>query len=479
MLAVFMSRIVLIQPLKYREYTSSADVVGLYEGNTAFGFLSHFLKSRGHEVIVADANLHEDYIGRVMEFGPDLAGVRFEGYETKTVCSAIQELRRFEPNAQVVVGGPATMLYQRRPEVLFAEVGPDFVVFGDGIPALHEIALGNPEVPGVCYRKGGGLAGHGVAPYQVDLWQTDPLALGYDGGAFRVVTSMGCPYRCSFCDERIYTPESLHRPMERVLADLVELDRVKRASQFALCDPIFLLRKGRLRALDEGMRRLGLGQRITFQTRADRVLACLEELEAARGRIARVDLGVESFVQTQLDRWDKRVTAGENVEAVERLRALGLFPFLYLIAGDLETDEAEFGRTTAFFLERPEYLLITQPSGLVQYHDARDLQYGAAARTFEWFFQQIWHHIQLAWSESALDGFRNRRAIPQENQARLAGHFQVLQEVMRGVEGSELAASDRDRLAREGKLVAMLLGSLYESNLEGTVYGLSCARRRA
>ena len=53
-----------------------------------------------------------------------------------------------------------------------------------------------------------------------------------------------------------------------------------------------------------------------------------------------------------------------------------------------------------------EYLLITQPSGLVQYHDQRDRQYTGAALAFQHFFSSLWQNVNLAWSESSLAGFR-------------------------------------------------------------------------
>ena len=149
-----MARIALVQPLKYSDYTEHAGVAGLYEGVLAFGFLSHFLKSKGHEVIVSDINLHEDYLGRLIEFAPEFAGVRFEGYECETVARAIKKLKQYEPGVKTVLGGPATMLYRDRAGDILKKTAADYVVFGDGIPALHDIAAGQADSPGVAYVKG-------------------------------------------------------------------------------------------------------------------------------------------------------------------------------------------------------------------------------------------------------------------------------------------------------------------------------------
>ena len=145
-------------------------------------------------------------------------------------------------------------------------------------------------------------------------------------------------------------------------------------------------------------------------------------------------------------------------------------PLLYVILGDLQSGVQEFRRGTAFFCERPDYLLLAQPSGLLQYHDQRDTQYDGAALAFAYFFSFLWRNISLAWSESSLAAFRRREAVPTAHKAFLRGHFENLHNLMLETKGNCLTEQHRSRLRREALLTVLFLGSMYNPSLDRTVY---------
>ncbi|MBI4539370.1 MAG: hypothetical protein HY704_07675, partial [Gemmatimonadetes bacterium] len=93
--------------------------------------------------------------------------------------------------------------------------------------------------------------------------------------------------------------------------------------------------------------------KICFQTRTQDVLRHRDVLLRHLDVIYQIHMGVESFAQSQLDRWSKRVKVQVNLEAMRLLAGLGICYYPYLILSDERTTVEEIAANCGGILELP------------------------------------------------------------------------------------------------------------------------------
>ena len=160
---------------------------------------------------------------------------------------AVAFARRFKqrhPRTPVVVGGiwasaSAEALLERAPEV-------DAVVTGPGelaAVALASSGLDAPEsVPGLVWRAAGELrrSAPGAMPHAAPVLDLGALLRHpsrYD--IFCWMTSRGCPFSCSFCTERLTSPDHVRNDVVRVAGDVLAMERLGHPWYLWVCDPLF------------------------------------------------------------------------------------------------------------------------------------------------------------------------------------------------------------------------------------------------
>lgn len=142
--------------------------------------------------------------------------------------------RRIKPEAPIITGGHHAALHA---ETLLREGGADYVVRGAGeessVALLSCIARdGDPaNVPGIAYRSGDGITtterpdGKNIdsLPLPARDFLRDRDFTAYRRRAVSMITSRGCPNRCSFCSVRaVWGDRYLIRSVNSVLAEIAE-----------------------------------------------------------------------------------------------------------------------------------------------------------------------------------------------------------------------------------------------------------------
>lgn len=195
------------------------------------------LKAGGrHQAEVFDANLlgaeyEDELIRRIEECDPGLIGIMALTPNLPSVVHTVKTVKRIRPDVDIVIGGPHTRLFAE--ETCRLE-GVDLVLPGEAectLPMLvDQLADGRNQlqVPGLVTGAGLPLVSGETAPPPPDL---DALPLpdreGTEVAAYRgiggidcvfttMITSRGCPHRCTFCS----TPRGDFRA--RSVASVVE-----------------------------------------------------------------------------------------------------------------------------------------------------------------------------------------------------------------------------------------------------------------
>jgi radical SAM superfamily enzyme YgiQ (UPF0313 family) len=300
-----------------------------------------------HEAIVLDAqldNLAYDVLeARIREVAPDVVGVTTYTVQLVDVHRTVEVARRTPSVRRVVLGGPHINDFPRESRGL---AGVDAVVKGEGQKPLVDLldvwARGEEArgIPGVIADPSDPVPDEDVYLFNdldaypiVDRtlvdWRRYYDVMGQGGAFATMMTSRGCPYRCTFCN----TPRHRYRVMspERVcdeLAGILDLG----IHEVYFVDDTFNITNKRVHALCDAILARGLQFRWTVRFRVkgvDREL--LDKMKAAG--CGRIQFGVEQGTEEGLLRLKKDVTSAEIEQAFRLCREVGIETVAYFLIG--------------------------------------------------------------------------------------------------------------------------------------------------
>ncbi|GAB4345322.1 MAG: radical SAM protein [Gammaproteobacteria bacterium] len=331
-------------------------------------YVAAALLARGCEVKVIDAAARHfphdsDWIVEQTErFAPHIVGM---GLFTRWVWHAYRLAERLRGRFPLLVaGGPHATV--RADETL--RHGFDVAVIGEGeltIGELVEVIEGRralADVGGIRYRAAGGeiLSGRDTSFIDdLDRLASPLLAQDLydpawydDSGDERVpgglLTSRGCPARCTFCANYVTGRGFRYRSPANVVAELNAYHRRSGLRFFPFWDDALTTNRRRLRELCEALARdvaFPLGW--SAITRASQVNPEMLAAMKRAGLIA-VNFGVESGDDEVLRAIKKGVTTDQVVRALEWSKAAGLRTAANFMLGFPQEDSTALERTLAF-----------------------------------------------------------------------------------------------------------------------------------
>ena len=310
--------------------------------------LSAVLKQKGHKVFLLDMRdttgwAHfETCLG---QYEPDLIGISFFSCDARTAQIACSICKQVFPEVPIVGGGVHL-------SVTHAESFPyiDTIVHGEGEQAILEllgcIERGDPLPPIIDAHP---ILGLDVLPW-VDRTLFDdeperahPLLPGLPAPNITIITSRGCPHRCSFCSpsgKAIFGTTLRLRDPRDVADELLHEANRKGAGSVMFHSDLFANKKWLAEFLPiykEAFEHLPFW----CQMRADFISQHPDMIEemAAVGLLW-VSLGLESGSQRMLDFLKKGTTVEQNVRAAAILHDNKVNIFANLLCGvPTETEE--------------------------------------------------------------------------------------------------------------------------------------------
>lgn len=309
--------------------------------------IATFLKTQSrHEVRILDAQLdnldYDQLTAQIRDWRPDVVGITAFTVQLVDVHKTIQAAKT-AGCPRVVVGGPHVNDF---PQECLGLPGVDAVVKGEGQkPMLDLLAVWErgeeaKGIPGVMAHPDDPVPTDDVY-FSNDMDEYPILDLTlvdyqryYDvmgeGGIFTtVISSRGCPYRCTFCN----TPRHRYRVMSpgRVCDELESCIRLG-IREIYFVDDTFNITNKRVHDLcDEILRRgLDISWTVRFRVKGvDRPL--LEKMKAAG--CTRIQFGVEQGTEEGLLRLKKDVTSREIEHAFQLCREVGIRTVAYFMIG--------------------------------------------------------------------------------------------------------------------------------------------------
>ena len=317
--------------------------------NLGLASLAGPLVEDGFDVKVFDldyrAQSDEDLVGRIRDFDPFIIGFSVKTATAREgarlACLAAEAV----PQATLVVGGAHVTLCAK--EYLTEETVFHYAVMGEAEESFLEFARTlRDRLPvtgnnGIVWRDGDEVVINAWAPPS-DL-STLPYpnfdvidGFNWDGFRYPIVTSRGCPYKCTYCCVSKLAGSIKWRRSgpAGVVGELEHVTRTRGITHFEILDDNFTLHVGRAMEICQELveRDLKLSWWCHNGIRADKITPELARLMKAAGCTS-VAFGIETGNADTFLTIKKGETLQHVVDAVNMVKAAGIQAVGYFIIG--------------------------------------------------------------------------------------------------------------------------------------------------
>jgi anaerobic magnesium-protoporphyrin IX monomethyl ester cyclase len=337
-------------PFSKPEYISYPGTPFLFP-NMGMGYVASVLEEKGYEVDTLECpgmGISLQNLYKIVEREQyDIIGLStyyFDyGVALVSISRILNIIKRRVPNAYIVAGGYlASLNYDL---VLDSIEKIDCCVIGEGEYTFPELIKTLEEkgdlsqVKGIAFKNGEEIIKTQARSYIKDL-DTLPYPrrafISEDIKAIGVLSSRGCYGKCTFCvDKELWKTNGCNLHRRRSVEKVVEeIEYVKNNYDFLsiyMFDTNFMgsskSNQEWLKKFCDLMQEKNLSIPFRIEARANDVIAN----KGLMGRLKEVGLwrifmGIESFIQRQLDFFEKCTTVNQNIQALEICHDLGIKP---------------------------------------------------------------------------------------------------------------------------------------------------------
>jgi radical SAM superfamily enzyme YgiQ (UPF0313 family) len=355
-------------------------------------YLAAVSERRGDQVAVFDQDVEDERLGDFVQgFQPDLVGIGTNTPQVKQGWLCAREIKEVLPNVPIVQGGPHVSALPEesaaRPEIDVVARGEGEDTWIDLSNTIERVKAGSPNfkardlldpsnkildrVLGVTYQTTEGRIRHThERPSVADLDALPFPAYKYfkmerysslqpamdsieRGKSFSMMTSRGCPYRCTFCSQSVMAEKWRARSPENVVKEWRHLVEDWGAQEIGILDDSANIDRKRIRALSELLIKENLNHVPWIMINGIRANLADEDLLGLMKQAGckRVAFGVETGDEDILESIDKRVTHDQIRQAFKNAKKVGLETVGFFIIGLPGDNEETMEKTIRFACE--------------------------------------------------------------------------------------------------------------------------------
>ncbi|MBF0444774.1 MAG: tetratricopeptide repeat protein [Magnetococcales bacterium] len=343
-------------------YGKNIDEVDDEEKSITYGLLSiaaQLLQSNRKVLICNLSTFTWENIKKLIRYVDiDIVGITCMTFNLRGVNALTKLIRDEHPKAHIVVGGTHPTALPTETLKHFQAV--DSVVIGEGelpfLEIVEHIEAGKPikEIAGTAWRDNNNQVQ--IGPIKQRIQNLDDLASPHDYFLHTMlITSRGCPFRCTFCGSEAQWGNKLK--MNSVEYNLKILDKIvnKNGLKFlAIKDDTFTAVRKRTLILCQQI----VARKINFLWSCDTRINSLDEEVLRAMRMAGcqgISVGVESGSPTILKTINKKLVTKKVIEISKIARKYGLQVRFYMIVGNR-------GENLATFQESLQLIVDSQPN---------------------------------------------------------------------------------------------------------------------
>lgn len=321
----------LVQGIEYYTYSQPIQ-------NPGIASISACLTKFGIENKVIEApinSLSVDGVSKiVLREKFDIIGISTYFFNFINVARLCQKIKNLMPNSIIFLGGYFPTL--RTKEVFSSIPSVDICVIGEGeetvVELIQNIAESNniSNVKGIAFRQNNEIVYTETRPIidNLDLLPRSEVS-SIRNHLFGITTKRGCYGNCSFCSVRYYSnvikcKRIRRRSIVNIVNEIDDLVNNYGVKFINFNDDNFLIGsqidKQRISLFCELIKKRNIKFKFRIFARSNDLIAYKEQLKDLIDiGLDVVFLGVESFVQRQLDMYNKLCTVEQNINAVRIL----------------------------------------------------------------------------------------------------------------------------------------------------------------
>lgn len=339
-----------------------------------------------HRVDILDMRFDKDLNRELERFKPQLVGITGYTCDTNMVKGVLKEVKKHDRRIRTVVGGyHASAVPQdfALPDVDAVFLGAADMSFKDYV-RLTADGGDVREVKNMALVEGGRLVFTEREPFSADL-DALPLPARQLASRYRkrykdymgnrtvmIVSSRGCPYRCTFCAcWKMTGGKYLTRSPEAVAEEMAGLPEGTDLIFFA--DDNTLHSAARAMRLSESIKKRNIRKKFTMYARADTVVKHPELIESLRDAgLVSLTVGFEAARDRELDSYKKGTTVEVNNQAIRLLHKMGVAVIAHFMVRPEFTEE-DFDHLLDYVfrmeLLQPVYTVLTPLPGTELYDE--------------------------------------------------------------------------------------------------------------
>ena len=372
-----MMKISLIYPYVSVAERYGADIgdVGGRQAPLGILYLSSFLKNRGHEIQLIDAEAEriteEFVIERLKSFQPECIGISITTVAYKNSLRLADSIRKTFGAVSIVAGGPHVTA---NPAEAIANSAFDFGVCGEGeLPFAELLENINEPVKFAGIRclsfknVGGGIFINerrepiqelGDIPYpdrdalaDIKLYRP-PIGCYREDFVVSLITSRGCPYQCIFCDNNTFGRKIRYFSPEYVVGEIEFVLKRFNAKELTFVDDTFPSNRKRFKRILELIKERNLHFSWTCMANANDLDGEILKLMRETG-CWQIAIGIESGDDEILKFIKKGITSAQVRRTADFADKAGILVKGFFMLGHPTETSVSLRKTRDFALSLP------------------------------------------------------------------------------------------------------------------------------
>ena len=290
----------------------------------------------------------------------------FDIFGLSSICSSYpltlrlaQEIRRTNPHAKIILGGPQASVVDVA--TLHAFPCVDVIVRGeadDTFPSLLHLLDSEAweAIPGITFRRDGHVIRNPNAPVVENMDRLPLPAFDLDlriraRGGVHLEIGRGCPFACTFCSTNDFFRRNFRlKSPATMIADIASLKKEYGLNYFSLVHDMYTIDRKKVVAFCEAI--LASGEKFTWgcSARTDCIDDELLELMARAGCTG-IFFGIETGSQRLQQVINKKLDLAEAVQRISCADRNNIQTTVALIAGFPEETRDDLRDTIHFFID--------------------------------------------------------------------------------------------------------------------------------
>lgn len=298
----------------------------------------------------------------MFKYNPDLVGITAMTTKIASAMKIAELIKECSKRCYVVMGGPHPTI---TPDDILESGFVDFVCRNEGERAFLELvnALdGRMEdlqsINGISYRKNGQIIHNNNAnfiddldsiPYpardklmNIEKYSSEDIGM--------LLTSRGCPYRCSYCYHPFGGNAVKYRSIDNILGEIEKVRKKYGSYQFSIKDDSFTVKRSHVTKFCDALIKNKIKINWDCTTRVNLVDQDLLKLMKEAGCNV-IKVGVESGSKRILKDTNKGITHEQIYKAAELFNKLGIFWTAYFMIGLPQETKEDMLQTYEFMNE--------------------------------------------------------------------------------------------------------------------------------